>query len=328
MTNPYIEKVERLDADTISRVLTRLDATQSAFLARMLTQVRARVLQVTHARLNAFTVFPVQTEISAGAETALQRIYDMVGMAKIIANPADDLPLVDILAQETSVKVKEVGAAYQYSVSDLEAAAFANLPLTTMKGNAVKRAIDTKLNSIAWKGDAENGIVGFLDNANLSEYTLLATGSSSSTKLSDKTAEQMYKDVAAIIESISDNTDDTEKADTVLFAPGPYNALSTTLYTTDNGQTTQTVLSMLKENYPEIRRWLKVGELKNADSTGTKDYIIAGVFDPDYVRFEIPLRFDQRPVQEKNLSFNVPCRSKVVGVTVFKPYCFTKAVGA
>lgn len=31
MTNPYIEKVERLDADTISRVLTRLDATQSAF---------------------------------------------------------------------------------------------------------------------------------------------------------------------------------------------------------------------------------------------------------------------------------------------------------
>ena len=80
--------------------------------------------------------------------------------------------------------------------------------------------------------------------------------------------------------------------------------------------------------YPEIRRWLKVGELKNADSTGTKDYIIAGVFDPDYVRFEIPLRFDQRPVQEKNLSFNVPCRSKVVGVTVFRPYCFTKAVGA
>lgn len=202
MTNPYIEKVERLDADTISRVLTRLDATQSAFLARMLTQVRARVLQVTHARLNAFTVFPVQTEISAGAETALQRIYDMVGMAKIIANPADDLPLVDILAQETSVKVKEVGAAYQYSVSDLEAAAFANLPLTTMKGNAVKRAIDTKLNSIAWKGDSENGIVGFLDNINLSEYTLPATGTSSSTKLSDKTAEQMYKDVAAIIESV------------------------------------------------------------------------------------------------------------------------------
>lgn len=161
MTNPYIEKVERLDTDTISRVLTRLDATQSAFLARMLTQVRARVLQVTHARLNAFTVFPVQTEISPGAETALQRIYDMVGMAKIIANSADDLPLVDILAQETSVRVKEVGAAYQYSVSDLEHAAFANLPLTTMKGNAVKRAIDTKLNSIAWKGDSENGIVGF-----------------------------------------------------------------------------------------------------------------------------------------------------------------------
>lgn len=327
-TKAIIENIERMDAQTIIKGIPRLDETQSAFLARQLTYVRARVLQVPHARLNSFTVFPVQTEVPAGAETALQRTFDMVGMAKIIANPADDLPLVDMLAMETSVKVKDIGAAYAYSVMDLEHAAFANTPLTTMKASAVRRSIDALINKIAWNGDAESGVTGFLNNENVSEYTLPADGTDGSTKFSAKTPVQMWRDMSGILESISDNTDDTERANTVIMATAVYNALATTLYVSDNGQTTQTVLDMLKANYPEVTRWLKVSELNNADSTGTKDLIVAGVFDPDIIRLEIPLRFEQRPVQEKNLSFQVPCRAKVIGVTVTRPYCFTKAVGA
>nr|WP_231037678.1 major capsid family protein [Pectinatus frisingensis] len=249
-------------------------------------------------------------------------------MAKIISNPADDLPFVDALAEEWPVSVKELGAAYGYSVGELENAAFANVSLSTLKSDAVKRAIDTKLNKIAWNGDAASNIIGFLDNDNVSIYTLTADGTSSATTLSSKTAEKQYRDVANLIETIAENTEETEDANTVLLAPAPYRAISTTLYTTTDGQTTQTVLQMLKAHYPQITRWIKVGELHNADSTGTKDLMIAGYFDPSYIRFEIPLRFEQRPVQEVNLFFKIPCRSKAVGVTVFRPYCFTKAVGA
>lgn len=322
-----IESMQHLDQDVIAHASERFDATVSAFLSRQLTQVRAQVLNVSHAPLNAFTVFPVQTEIAAGANTAIQYVYDMVGMAKIIANPADDLPHADILAEETSVKVKEIGAAYGYSVSDLENAAFANLNLTSMKAEAVRRAIDTKLNKIAWFGDDNAKITGFIGNANVSEYTLTADGTSSSTKFSAKTAEKQYRDVSNIIETIPENTEESEQANTMLFSPASYRALATTLYTSANGQTTQTVLEMLKANYPAITRWLKVSELKNADSTGTKDIAIAGYFDPSYIRFEIPVRFDQRPIQNKNLIYEIPCRAKTIGVTVFKPFCFTKAVG-
>ncbi len=334
ITKQIVKNIERLDAATFERALAsatgqhRFDAATAAFLSRQLTYIRAQTLQVKHAPLNAFTVFPVQTEIPQGASTALQYVYDMVGMAKIIANPADDLPFVDALAEEWPVSVKEVGAAYGYSVSELEQAAFANVSLSTMKSDAVKRAIDTKLNKIAWNGDAAANIIGFLDNENVSEYALTADGTGSATTLSSKTAEKQYRDVANLIETIGENTNETEDANTILFAPAPYRALSTTLYTTANGQTTQTVLQMLKAHYPQITRWLKVGELHNADATGTKDLMIAGFFDPSYIRFEIPLRFEQRPVQENNLSFKIPCRSKVAGVTVFRPYCFTKSVGA
>lgn len=321
-----IENIERLDANTLN-TFGRFDDVATAFLARQLTYIRARILQVPHAKLNAFTVFPVQTEVPVGAQTALQRYYDVVGMAKIIANPADDLPYVDLLAQETSVKVKEVGAAYGYSVSDLEAAAFAQTPLSTLKANAVMRAIDTTINKIAWHGDAETGVVGFLSNPNVSEFTLPANAQGS-TKIKDKTPEEKYRVIADMINTIPNNTDDTETANTVLMPPEIYTDLNSTIFATDQGQTTRTVLEMLKDNFPEITRWLKVGEMKNADPTKTKDIIIVGFFDPDVIKLEIPLRFDQQPLQRENLYCKVPCRSKVIGVTVTRPYCFTKAVGA
>ena len=323
----YILNVERLDSDVIAHAIPNFDANYSAIAARMLTQVRAKTLEVTHGKLNAFTVFPVQTEVRAGATTALQRTYDMVGMAKIVANPADDLPLADIFVEETSVKVKQLGIAYQYSVRDLQHAVFSNTPLSTMKASAARKANDVKINKIAWFGDKDNGIIGFLDNPNLSEYTLKNDGEASGTALSSKTAEKQFRDMNEFINTIQDNTDDTEQPNTVLLPPSAYTTLSSTLYTTADGQTTKTVLAMLKENHPEIKRWEKIGELKNADSTGAKDIMIVGYFDPDYIRLEIPNRFEQMPIQAKNLAFTVPCHSEVIGVTVFRPYCFTKAVG-
>ena len=60
----YLELEGRMDADT------------SVFLARQLTHIRAQTLTVKKTPLNAFQVFPVQTDIPAGAETAVQYIYD------------------------------------------------------------------------------------------------------------------------------------------------------------------------------------------------------------------------------------------------------------
>ena len=322
-----------MDAATLAKV-THNDDVASAFLSRQLTYVRAATIDVKHAPLNAFTVFPVQTEIPVGATTALQYYYDMIGMAKLIANPADDLPRADIIAREASVAVKEFGDSYGYSVSDLEHAAFARIPLSIRKGMAAKKGIDVKLNKLAWFGDSAAGITGFLDNTNMSVLTLAGDGTGSATALSTKTPAQMYRDVTDLIESIAINTNETEVADTVLLAPAVYRTLAHTLYITSNsagtviGQTNRTVLEMLQDQHPEIKRWLKVGELHNGDDTGTMDVMIAGVFDPDYVRFEIPIRFDQRPVQEKNLEYVVNCRSSSCGVTVFRPYAFTKAIGA
>lgn len=315
------EQLTRLDQQALN---ARFDASQSAFIAEQLTKTRAKTIQVKHAALNAFTLFPVQTEIPVGAETAKQIYYDLVGMATIISNYADDLPRADAVAEETAVNVRHIGASYGYSVIDLENAAFANLPLSTLKANAAKRSVDKKLNDIAFKGDAKYGITGFLDNSNLNEYTLTADGTGSSTKFSTKTADKMFRDMTAFIESVPIATEYSEQMNTIAMSPDAYLALASTTY---NATTGLTVLQTLQAQHPEITRWLKIGEFKNADSTGTKDIMVGGYFDPDYVRLEIPKRFDQLPVEKRNLDYIIDCLASTVGVTVFMPYAFSKAVG-
>ena len=301
----------------------RFDEATSIFLARELQYVRRRVLEAPKAPLEAFQVFPVQTEVPAGAESAYQRIYDAFGMAKIISNYADDLPRADVAAKEIPVKLRDVGAAYGYNVSEIRSAQYAGVNLPSMKAKAARRSIDERLNAIAWKGDDKFGIIGFLNNPNITETNIPADGDGGKTAFSTKTAEQVVRDVNKIIQSIPNATNQIETANTVLLAPDAYNHLATTARS-EHSDTT--ILEFLRRTHPEITRWMKVGALKGAGTDGS-DLIIAGRFEPDYVKFEIPMRYNQLPVEIRNLEYVVNCMARVIGVTVTFPLAFVKAQG-
>ncbi len=305
----------------------KMDEAASIFLARELSQVRRKVLEVPKAPLNAFRVFPVQTEVSPGAETAYQRIYDDVGIAKIISDYADDLPRVDVVADEVPVKVKDIGAAYGYTVNDVRHAQFSGQSLTTRKAMAVRRAIDQKLNRLAWVGDDKHKIIGFLNNPNITEYILPADGNENggvnSTQFGHKIVTQVIDNMNAFLRAIGDATNDVEEPDTVLLPPSVYDMLATTARSTHSDLT---LLEFLQKTHTEIRRWMKVGELENAGASG-EAVMFAGKFEPDYIQFEIPLRFEQLPVERRNLEFIVNCLCRAIGVTVTYPNVFVKAVG-
>ena len=305
----------------------KMDEAASIFLARELSQVRRKVLEVPKAPLTAFQVFPVQTEVAAGAETAYQRIYDDVGIAKIISDYADDLPRVDIVAKEVPVKVKDIGAAYGYTVNDIRHAQFAGVNLTARKAIAVRRAIDQKLNRLAWQGDTEHNIIGFLNNPNITAFLMPANGNSNggtnSTQFAHKSVEQIITQMNDFLRAIPAATNEVEVPDTVLLPPYVYDKLATTARSTNSDLT---LMEFLQKTHPEIRRWIKVGELKDAGANG-EAVMFAGKFEPDYVQFEIPLRFEQLPVERRNLEFIVNCVCRAIGVTVSYPNAFVKAEG-
>lgn len=293
------------------------------FIAQELNYIRSRALEVEHSPLNSFRVFPQETDVPAGAETALQLVYDSVGMAKIVADYGDDLPRAEAVATTIASKVYTVADSYGYNYVELEHARMSNVNLESRKALASRRGIDLKLNNIAWFGDAEHGITGFIGNPNIANVTIPADGTGSSALFVDKTPEQIIRDVNAIINEVSNNTNGVEMPDTVLFAPAVYDLLEST---PKSQYSDRTILEFLRGAHPEVSRWMKIGELKGAGTGGT-DMIIAGVFRPEYVRQENPVRFDQLPVQYRNLEYVVPCVARTIGVTINVPVCFASAYG-
>ncbi len=308
----------------VLRASGRFDESQSAFLARQLTYTRAQVLQTKKKTLTAFNVFPVETDIPAGADTATQIVYDEIGTAAIVSNYSDDLPRVDLLAKETPVKIKLVGDAYGYNYRELQNAFFARTNLSTRKGRIAKNVVDTKLNAIAWKGDAAHKITGFLSNENINEYTLTADGgtSSDSAKFADKTDEQILRDLNAFVDAVGAATNYVETVNTLLLPPSVYALVSTKRLSYSD----RTVLEFFRAAHPEITRVMSVGDLEGAGEGG-KNVMVAGYFDSSYIRFEIPVRFEQLPVQYRNLEYVINCVATTAGLTVTIPYAFVKAEG-
>ena len=293
----------------------------SVFLAQQLTHVRNQALEVKKAPLNAFQVFPVTTDIPKGADSAVQYIYDAVGIAKVIADYADDLPRVDVFATEQVVRVKDLGVSYGYSDKELANAAYARVNLSASKATKSRRAIDLKINQIAWKGDTANKITGFLNNPNISEYTL-PKGASGQTTFVSKTEAEILKDITGFLQTIADATNEVEQANTLLLAPNAYAHLATTRLADSD----RTLLEFVRQVNPNLTRIMKVGELKGASADGS-DMMVAGYFDPDYIKLEIPERFDQKPAERRNLETVINCTASVAGVTVAIPMAFVKAKG-
>jgi hypothetical protein len=272
--------------------------------------------------MNAFRIFPVQTEIPAGAQVAIQRTYDQTGIAKVISNYADDLPRADVIGTETPVKVQTIGDSYGYDVVEIENAQFAGVNLEMYKAQAARRNIDFKINQLAWFGDAENGITGFLANPNLTSVTLAADGTGSSTKFVDKTPDQIIRDVTQLISAFNVATNNVENPNMVLF---PTEAFDHIVMTPRSQYSDLTILEFLRRSHPDVR-FEKVGELDGAGTAGA-DLMVAGRFDPDVIRLEIPERFRQLPVEKRNLEYVVDCISRFVGVTITIPLAFSKASG-
>jgi hypothetical protein len=77
--------------------LARMDAGESAFLERQLESVEARIYEKKFRELKYRAFIPVSNRDGAGAQTITYYLYTKIGMAKVIANPSDDLPRSDVL---------------------------------------------------------------------------------------------------------------------------------------------------------------------------------------------------------------------------------------
>jgi hypothetical protein len=258
---------------------------------------------------------PVSTEAPDWAETITQRSFDSVGIAKIIANYADDLPRADVFASETVVKVKDIGVSYGYNIAEMRASEATGAALDTKKANAARKSIDIKVNQLAMIGEAVYGLYGLLNHPNIGT-TVGLNGDWANVAT---TAEQILSDLNTLTQAIPGQSKSVHRTTRISMADTDYNVLSTKFVADSGGKT---VLQVYRENNPDVTL-IPVVELRDAGAGGL-NAIIASEFDADNYAFEMVMPFSQLPAQARNLELVVPCLARAGGVNVTYPLALTK----
>lgn len=306
----------------MSRKFVNMDADESIFFLRQLEHIKTKTYDVVYPELKARQFIPVSMDAGPGAKTITYQQFDMIGMAKIISNYASDLPRVDLKGKEFTANVRSLGDSYGYSLQDLRSAKMAGIPLDQRKASAAKRAMAQLEDDLACNGDATHGLGGLFSNANIPDVSIPADGTGASALWSTKTGDQMVRDLNLLVSAILDNTKGTEEPNSVILPLAQWNLFSTTRLANTN----VTAMEFFLRTSPYIKTvdiWTK---LKGAGSGGT-DLMMAYNRSPDKLTLEIPQDFEQLPVQEEGLEYEVPCHQRFGGVIIYYPLSLAKGHG-
>lgn len=292
----------------------RLDGFEQVFFDEQLALVKARTYDVKHKALKALTLLPVSTEQDPGADRIIWRSFDQVGVAKIVADYANDFPRADVAGEEHISPVRDIGSSYGYSLKEIRRAQKAGVSLDAKRAEACRRAIDEKQDKIAWFGDSKAKLPGFINAAGITEY-VAANGTGGSRTWATKTADEIVADVAGIITAAGEATNGIENPDTLILPLSLYNKLMTTPYGANRDKT---ILGFIRENYPQITRIDWVQDLAGAGAGGSSR-VMAYSRDPLKVEVQIPQRLEQFPPQQKGLAFDIICAQSTGGTLVYYP---------
>ena len=301
------------------------------FFERELEHRKAQSYDVLKAPLRGMELIPVSSEAGAGAETITYEQYDQTGIARVIANYADDLPRADVKGKEFTARVKSVGDSFGYSIQEIRAAQMAGKSLEQRKANSAVRAMQEAWNRILFYGDAEYGLQGWLTNANIPEVAAVEESGDSTWFDSDgqprKTAAQILDDLNNLVEHVVTSTNGRHRPSRVVLPVKHYGLIARM----NAGMGTDTtVLRYFIDNSPYVNEVEWANEFSQAQLAANglsgsgegqfaDNIMIAYEPDPDKITFEMPVPFEQFPEQERNLAFIVPCHSRVAGVLIYYP---------
>jgi hypothetical protein len=298
---------------------TKLDAIEQIYFEKELEAVKARTYDIKYPTLPARTLLPVSYEANTGAEAISYQQFDMVGMAKVVANYANDFPRADIKAKEFVSPVKSLGSSYGYSIQEIRAAAMAGKALQQRRANAAKKAIVQKENDIAMFGDAEYNLPGFLSNPNITTGTVPNDGSGPSTLWVNKTADLILRDMCLAVDAPFNNTKGVEMANTLLMPNEQYSMINCQPRST---QSDKTILEFFKSTHPGVAV-MPIWQLASGEypaALGFSDgLLVAYNRSPDILTLEVPQDFEQFPPDKEGLDFVIHCHQRCGGVIIYYP---------
>lgn len=299
------------DVDALRIVLPQMGMNfddNGIYFARALDYVKARTYVRLLPQLSGDRLVPTSTDTPASAVSVSYRIYDEIGMAKIIANYADDLPRVDVRAREVSVNVRGIGDSYGYSQQDLRASLATGTNLPGRKADAARTAVARKENSLKIKGDADYGMFGLTNHPNIPAVTAV-TGTWSTA-----TGDQIVADVTALINGVINQSNGIHTPNVL----GMTNQSRAQLFGKRMSGSAQTLAgNAIQEQFPGLE--IIIAQEFRAQGSGGTDMLFAGERDIDNYYYDQAMEFLQHPPQARGLEMVIPCEARTAGLIVVRP---------
>ena len=278
--------------------------------------------------LLAATILTDQTCVLEGVPD----LVDVNVMKKMLVNYGSEID--DSVDGELRVQMKEVASCEGDAsmVQEMRASRMAGKSLDVRKAESARYAMDRTVNTIAFAGDEDHGLMGILSAGNnIPLYTLstVTVNSTTYTDFAHKMANQILDDINGMFAYQSRITKNVERADTLALPPSVFIDISTRQIP----NTGYTVKKFLLENAPYLKNIVSAPELE-ADSAETNPYAaqnkgVALLYTKSAEKFslEIPMAFYQYPLQNRNLEVVVPCEERVAGIIIYYPLSMLLAVG-
>lgn len=303
-----------------------VDADGAFFFQRQLELIKARSYDVRYAELKARMLFPVSNEGGPGITSITYRTYDMAGAAKIINAYADDLPRADVAGKETTIPVRSVGISYGYNLDEIQASQLTGAALDQRRANAARRSNEQVVNDVAFFGDNESGLPGLFSNPNIPTGAVVNPGSG--TEWVNKTPDEILFDVNDLFADIFETTKMVEQGNTLLMPPAQWSYIMSTPRSSNSDTT---IAQYLVQNSPYLNSLddlIPVNECSAANNPLlSTDAMVAYDRNPDKLQLEIPVELEMLPVQQKNLEFVVPGRSRLGGLNIYYPLSLAIGTG-
>ena len=297
-----------------------LDAAENAFLERQLEFLKSKVYERRYAEFKARRLLPVSHDVPAGAETIAYEEYDGVGMAKLLASYAEDLPRADAKAVKQVSPIKGIGSSYGYNLQEIRAAAMANRPLQQQKASRAARSIEQIQDQIAALGGY--GLVGLLTIPNANSYTIPnGANPAQTTWKGGKTPDEILHDMHGIAQYVVDQTMGVEQPDTMVMPIEQFGYISATRL---GANVETTILQHFLKVNPYIKNVEGWTRCKAAGNAG-KDRLCVYRRDPDFLTLEIPQEFEQLAPEQRGLETIIACHARTGGVIC--PYPMSCAYG-
>jgi hypothetical protein len=302
----------------------RMDANETASLAREMESIEARVTKTLYADLRARDFVPLIGGINAGDLTYTWRRSDLRGVAKMLGTGGNNtLPSVNFDLGENYRPIRSFATKYHWTVQQMRAFAAAkargsSIQLEQQLAEGAKLTIDQNHETMTAFGRLTDtpstvtlvtGLTGFVNDANVNILTTSSLNGSWSTKSPD----QILADMLLMFRTVRSQTKGVLKPNTLLLPTDQYTLVTTTRLNPFNDTTIADFFTRATKCV--VDEWSLLG----GAGSGGVDRMICYYRDPIVLGAIAPILFQAQAPQLIEFDYTVPVEGRSGGAVIFMP---------